>query len=1067
MTKIDYMNDLRVEVQTATPGLQNLIKNPSGEQGAWGWETPVANTTMYSGNDLEYFPTTGGFYMTFKTTVSQAAYFRSELLPISAGQYAVGRFTQWGWGVAGTNHRVRFEWYNSQKVYLSSSTQTAAISATGEYFVPAAQAPTNTAYMKIRFDMYGTSGANPAAGAYVEIKNVMVATSSSSTGFGSVQTNYITNPNPASGNTNTWTGWTTQNIPVDIGYSASVGGRPAFFVRDSVADNLGTQTNGMQTGLIPISPGTYHSYTADFYPTAAGLLARIFLKYYDADGVETHSGWYVPASMDNAPANTWTTIQGVSSSPSNAAYVKVIPHLTTNGRLWYGNETHYIGKVFMTDGYQQYDYFDGSTADTATVDYAWSGTPYASTSTATIASAGFAYNEPYAWQAITGSVTNLDIQREAMNVGMLGVTIRDKTLDPSVYASPLKVGRQMRVRVNDGGTWKNIFTGKINNAHVDYEKQKKAGALLESTITISAIDGLSDLANNAEGRSVVDTDELPYILEGKGIPWNVNGMTSHYTGTPSIPVYNDNLSAADQVVITRDTNRAQAWIDKDGILQVWDTQSNETAKFVFADYIDDGTTNYDPWNGFESNIAGIVGYTGSSAVSRAAAAARSGSYGLRVTVTDGTNGYCGWYTNPDVVMPGPGGYRVSFWVRSSIANAKMEMYDPDYTYWTLPATPNTWMQVTTDGWAYKNSTTGNYEMEFDFSGYGADWNDPPTGATFDFDDFVVTRLPNDMGFVDIDVDYDTDRIVNHVIVKHLTTNADGAAEEVTYGPYESATSVVTYGPRKAEYTYVGDSSGIASYASNILNSNANPVRKVNSIRLAIKDTSDLYVAADIDLRDFVNVVFDDKFDNHYRINKLTHSMDANGWYIDVEFDVYYRNAMPQYTPAPPVALPSASSPLGEIIMYAGSDTPYGWLKCEGQSVPVASYPDLHAAIGYTYGGSGANFNVPNFKARSPIGVGGTADSGSIGNSYALGQKYGHEAMQAHSHGLPAHVFNWGQGGLPSSVYIQNAIAAAGNPPSNNLVTSQGNWSGTHTAGSGNTQNVHPVIGMNFLIRALK
>lgn len=87
---------------------------------------------------------------------------------------------------------------------------------------------------------------------------------------------------------------------------------------------------------------------------------------------------------------------------------------------------------------------------------------------------------------------------------------------------------------------------------------------------------------------------------------------------------------------------------------------------------------------------------------------------------------------------------------------------------------------------------------------------------------------------------------------------------------------------------------------------------------------------------------------------------------------------------------------------------------------------------------------------------------------------GHNHSQnAHGHGLRggSHSFFWGQQGLINSVYAQSAIAAAGNPPSNNLTTSQGYWDSVSDStasnnaatatnqytGSGNSQNLQPYI----------
>ena len=41
----------------------------------------------------------------------------------------------------------------------------------------------------------------------------------------------------------------------------------------------------------------------------------------------------------------------------------------------------------------------------------------------------------------------------------------------------------------------------------------------------------------------------------------------------------------------------------------------------------------------------------------------------------------------------------------------------------------------------------------------------------------------------------------------------------------------------------------------------------------------------------------------------------------------------------------------------------GWLLCDGTSYSTTDYPDLFAVIGYTFGGSENNFNVPNYKGK--------------------------------------------------------------------------------------------------------
>jgi len=56
---------------------------------------------------------------------------------------------------------------------------------------------------------------------------------------------------------------------------------------------------------------------------------------------------------------------------------------------------------------------------------------------------------------------------------------------------------------------------------------------------------------------------------------------------------------------------------------------------------------------------------------------------------------------------------------------------------------------------------------------------------------------------------------------------------------------------------------------------------------------------------------------------------------------------------------------GMVVCWAGTAgaVPSGWLLCDGASVATATYADLHTAIGYVYGGAGANFNLPNLVNR--------------------------------------------------------------------------------------------------------
>jgi microcystin-dependent protein len=72
---------------------------------------------------------------------------------------------------------------------------------------------------------------------------------------------------------------------------------------------------------------------------------------------------------------------------------------------------------------------------------------------------------------------------------------------------------------------------------------------------------------------------------------------------------------------------------------------------------------------------------------------------------------------------------------------------------------------------------------------------------------------------------------------------------------------------------------------------------------------------------------------------------------------------------------------GIVVPWGSASIPSGFLLCDGQSVSTTTYAALFAVIGYTYGGSGANFNVPDLRDRTIVGV-------SSGNSKALAQAIG-------------------------------------------------------------------------------
>jgi len=104
-------------------------------------------------------------------------------------------------------------------------------------------------------------------------------------------------------------------------------------------------------------------------------------------------------------------------------------------------------------------------------------------------------------------------------------------------------------------------------------------------------------------------------------------------------------------------------------------------------------------------------------------------------------------------------------------------------------------------------------------------------------------------------------------------------------------------------------------------------------------------------------------------------------------------------------------PPGTIMAFGGTTIPDGWLLCDGGSYSTSSTAkeyQLFKAIGYNFGGSGGNFNLPDFRGRFLRGVSGSTDndpdksnraaSASGGNTGNNVGSYQFDVFQGHWHG---------------------------------------------------------------------
>jgi microcystin-dependent protein len=107
-----------------------------------------------------------------------------------------------------------------------------------------------------------------------------------------------------------------------------------------------------------------------------------------------------------------------------------------------------------------------------------------------------------------------------------------------------------------------------------------------------------------------------------------------------------------------------------------------------------------------------------------------------------------------------------------------------------------------------------------------------------------------------------------------------------------------------------------------------------------------------------------------------------------------KGGTPPLTPSDDYAVSFTGSPtiqgqpieydiIGEIKMTMNK-LPLNYLICDGSGVSTTAYPDLFNIIGYTYGGSGNTFNLPNFESKFPIGANFDNGAGNPTSNFAYG-----------------------------------------------------------------------------------
>jgi len=97
---------------------------------------------------------------------------------------------------------------------------------------------------------------------------------------------------------------------------------------------------------------------------------------------------------------------------------------------------------------------------------------------------------------------------------------------------------------------------------------------------------------------------------------------------------------------------------------------------------------------------------------------------------------------------------------------------------------------------------------------------------------------------------------------------------------------------------------------------------------------------------------------------------------------------------------AGDTPIGTVVYFAASSAPTGWFECDGRILNTQSFPDLFAAIRYTYGGGGVSFYLPDLRGQFARGWdnGRGVDSGRVFGSSQLDEFKSHTHTVIGSHG---------------------------------------------------------------------
>jgi microcystin-dependent protein len=240
-------------------------------------------------------------------------------------------------------------------------------------------------------------------------------------------------------------------------------------------------------------------------------------------------------------------------------------------------------------------------------------------------------------------------------------------------------------------------------------------------------------------------------------------------------------------------------------------------------------------------------------------------------------------------------------------------------------------------------------------------------------------------------------ITTNTFIGNVTGNVNGNANTATQlqtsrlingEPFNGTQNITVTASTPFELTrgnyIVGDSATFNGSAASTWNVNATSASTPSTV--VARDSSGDFLASTITANNFVGPLTGNVTGNLTGIASSALKFQTPVLINGISFDGSQNVNIPNQARVDELA--------GSIKMWASATPPSNWVLCNGQSLSTDLYPALFSRIGYTYGGSGSFFNVPNLINKFPVGAGGLYSANNQGGNKD-------STVVAHTHSVSA------------------------------------------------------------------